>query len=291
MAPTDTHPSAYGPMLGPGFVSISAELGISVNTLSQSTAWLILTLGLIVFLVNPFAKIYGKRPTYILSIVVLFVVSIWGAVAKDYGSFLGSRILGALGMAPYEVLVQATIADLYFVHQRATRIAVWNLFLLCGIAGAGFISGYIIEDLGYKWTFGICAILFGVFAFLVIFFVPETAYVRPRVITHLTHATNTAEEEYKLGAEMNEKVAAGEAAVFVAELPAHVTGNGRGDDEVPMGYGRSLRVFTGRYSDAPIWKIFCRPLVMFWYPAVLWAFLIYGTVSATRNPPERSAQF
>lgn len=55
-------------------------------------------------------------------------------------------------MAPYEVLVQATISDLYFVHQRATRIAVWNLFLLCGIAGAGFISGYIIEDLGYKWT-------------------------------------------------------------------------------------------------------------------------------------------
>ena len=51
------------------------------------------------------------------------------------------RILGALGMAPYEVLVQATIADLYFVHERATRLAVWNLFLLCGICGAGFVSG------------------------------------------------------------------------------------------------------------------------------------------------------
>lgn len=137
-------------MLGPGFVSISQELGISINTLSQSTAWLILTLGLIVFLVNPVAKIWGKRPVYILSVIIMFVVSIWGAVAKDYGSFLGSRILGALGMAPYEVLVQATIADMYFVHQRATRLAVWNLFLLCGIAGAGFISGYIIEDLGYK---------------------------------------------------------------------------------------------------------------------------------------------
>jgi MFS family permease len=55
-------------------------------------------------------------------------------------------------MAPYEVLVQATISDLYFVHERATRIAVWNLFLLTGICGAGFISGYIIEFLGYKWV-------------------------------------------------------------------------------------------------------------------------------------------
>lgn len=55
-------------------------------------------------------------------------------------------------MAPYEVLVQATISDLYFVHQRGTRIAVWNLFLLTGICGAGFISGYIIEFLGYQWV-------------------------------------------------------------------------------------------------------------------------------------------
>lgn len=119
-------------MLGPGFVEISAELGITVDVLSESTAWLILALGLCVFFMNPLAKIYGKRPTYIFASVVLFVVSIWGAVAKSYGSFLGSRIVGALGMAPYEVLVQSTIADLYFVHQRATRLAVWNLFLLTG---------------------------------------------------------------------------------------------------------------------------------------------------------------
>lgn len=123
---------AYGPMLGPGFVPIAAELGITVNTLSQSTAWLILTLGLVVFLMNPLAKIYGKRPTYIFASVILFVVSIWGAVADSYDSFLGSRVLGAFGMAPYEVLVQATIADMYFVHERATRLAVWNLFLLTG---------------------------------------------------------------------------------------------------------------------------------------------------------------
>ena len=103
---------AYGPMLGPGFVPIAAELGITVNVLSQSTAWLILTLGLCVFFFNPLAKIYGKRPVYVIASVVLFIVSIWGAVADSYPSFLGSRILGALGMAPYEVLVQATISDM-----------------------------------------------------------------------------------------------------------------------------------------------------------------------------------
>jgi MFS family permease len=136
---------AYGPMLSPGFVVIAADLGISINTLSQSTAWLILMIGLSLFFFNPMAKKVGRRPVYIISSIILLSCSIWGALAKDYNSFLGSRLWGGLGMAPYEVLVQCTIADLYFVHERATRIAIWNMFLLCGISGGSLVAGYIIQ--------------------------------------------------------------------------------------------------------------------------------------------------
>jgi MFS family permease len=31
-----------------------------------------------------------------------------------------------------------------------------------------------------------------------------------------------------------------------------------------------------KYTEAPFWKILIRPVVIFWYPAVTWAFLIYG---------------
>lgn len=180
-------------------------------------------------------------------------------------------------MAPYEVLVQATISDLYFVHERATRIAVWNLFLLCGIAGAGFISGYIIEDLGYKWTFGICAILFGVFGFGILFFVPETTYIRHSVTSEILAQTGIQDQER--GAE-NEKFDEKGMHVEYRAMPTHITGNGSSFDhstEQKMSYWRSLRLYSGRYSDAKIWKIFARPFVMFFYPCVLWGFLIYGT--------------
>jgi hypothetical protein len=40
---------------------------------------------------------------------------------------------------------------------------------------------------------------------------------------------------------------------------------------------KSLRVYTGRYSYAPTWKIYTRPVVLFIYPAALWGFVIYGT--------------
>jgi MFS family permease len=189
------------------------------------------------------------------------------------------RILGALGMAPYEVLVQATISDLYFVHQRGTRIAVWNLFLLCGICGAGFVSGYIIEDLGYKWTFGVCAILFGIFGFGILFFVPETNYIRNDVTSKILAKTGIQHQERGAEDEKFDEKGMHVEAHPVA-LPTVLTGNGSNPDaatESKMSYMKSLRLYTGRYTDAPVWKIFARPFVMFFYPCVIWAFLIYGT--------------
>lgn len=180
-------------------------------------------------------------------------------------------------MAPYEVLVQATISDLYFVHERATRLAAWNLFLLCGIAGAGFISGYIIEDLGYHWAFWMCAILFGVFGIGILFFVPETTYIRPTVASQVLAKTGIQDQER--GAE---KESFDEKGVHIEhkELSSKITGNGSRPNAVSepkMSYVRSLALYTGRYSDAKIWKIFARPILMFFYPCVLWGFLIYGT--------------
>ncbi|KAG9234149.1 major facilitator superfamily domain-containing protein [Amylocarpus encephaloides] len=261
---------AFGPMLSPGFVEVSKELNISVNTLAQATSWLLLTLGLCLFIMNPIAKVYGRRPVFIVAIAIMFTSSVWAACAKNYQSFLASRIVSGFGMAPYEVLVQCTVGDLYFVHQRATRIAVWNLFLLCGITGGSLVGGYIIEDLGWKWTFWICAIFFGIFIFLVVFFVPETAYNRvvpaERVVD--THLSATDEEKQ-------------EASVDHEEMPsptssqAPVPPTSTLDPKTP--YVQTLRFTTGNhYSSAPFWKILLRPFVILFYPAVAWAFLIYG---------------
>jgi len=270
---------AFGPMLSPGFVEVSAQLHITVEVLSQSTAWLILTIGLGLFLTNPLAKIYGKRPIYILAICIMFACSIWGAKATNYSSFLASRVVSGVGMAPYEVLVQCTIGDLYFVHERATRIAVWNLFLLTGIAGGALVSGYIIQYDGYKWTFGVCAIFFGVLMLGVLFLVPETSYRRDAVVivpvqdqvSGDAEKAGTEHVHMGLGHEHDLSQVKGEKDKHLSYAVS------RTSTEQPLTYVQSLRVLTGRYSYAPMYKIFTRPVVLFFYPAVFWGFLVYGT--------------
>ncbi|KIH89346.1 cycloheximide resistance protein [Sporothrix brasiliensis 5110] len=271
---------AYGPMLSPGFVVIAADLGIDTNTLSQATAWVVLVIGLSLFVFNPMAKKMGRRPVYIACSIIMFSASLWGGLSTGYNSFLGSRIWGAFGMAPYEVLVQCTIADLYFVHQRATRIAVWNMFLLCGIAGGALIAGYIIENQGWHWTFLWCAILFGALLPLVFLFVPETAYVRlplaqrfpvppqpgEREKTELADAAATSEVEKTSATGGPVPIDPESASAAAATAPT----------EAKHSFWRSLRVFTGIYSTTAPLRIFLRPFVIFFYPGVFWGFLLYG---------------
>ena len=261
---------AYGPMLSPGFVEVASNLSITVEVLAQSTAWVILAIGLGLFFTNPLAKVIGRRPVYLLAIIIMFITSIWGAAVREYNSFLASRVIAGIGMAPFEVLVQCTIGDMYFVHERATRIAIWNLFLLTGISGGALVAGLIIERNGYQWTFGVCAIFFGAIMIAIIFLVPETAYRRDSVVPVPVSDREGSVSKMKLGHEHDVQ--------HVGEKDMHTSYQQApgGEAEKKHTYWQSLRVFTGRYSYASWWKPFARPVVMLFYPAVMWAFLIYG---------------
>jgi hypothetical protein len=106
-----------------------------------------------------------------------------------------------------------------------------------------------------------------VFAILVILFVPETAYIRASLQERIReHATTAEKPELKQIHDASYQESVDQNAPNV-----------RDESEKEQTYLQSLKFVSGKYSDAPFWKILIRPVVVFWYPAVLWAFLIYGT--------------
>lgn len=134
------------------------------------------------------------------------------------------------------------------------------------------IAGQIIELDGYQWAFGVCAIFFGILMVAIILLVPETAYRRDSVVVHFE--PDSAEK----GAVGHMKLAHEHDLEHHEDKVVHVH-----DDAAPVEvekrhtYLQSLRLFTGRYSYAPMWKIFVRPVILLFYPGVFWAFLLYGT--------------
>jgi len=171
-------------------------------------------------------------------------------------------------------LVTTTIADLYFVHQRGLRLAMWGLCLSVGVGGGGIISGYIIQDLGWNWTYGICAVLYGVFIPALFFFCPETAYRRDALFNTDQGTEDRAGhlEEIKI-AEFSEK----DEHVETVEP----VGNGAIEWSEPRNtYWHDLKIFHGRQSDDPYWKVLVRPLMMLLFPQVLFSFFAYGLTTS-----------
>lgn len=133
---------AYGPY---------GDLGITYNTINN--AWALnyagLAVGCILFI--PFVYKYGRRPVYIFSILFQMASTIWNAKLSTGGALLGAYTLAGIGGAISETIVQITIADLFFVHQRATANGIFIAAQTIGSYVGPIVAGYIIDSEGWRW--------------------------------------------------------------------------------------------------------------------------------------------
>ncbi|KAI2619836.1 MFS general substrate transporter [Hypomontagnella submonticulosa] len=274
---------AWGPMISPGFVEMAKQFGISYNKLNGDLGYGILMIGLSCFFTNSMAVVWGRRPVFLLGNLLLFISSIGGYYAHSFEALLGFRLVGCIGMSPFEVLVTTTIADIYFVHQRGVRLAAWGLCLSIGVGGGTIISGYIIEDLGWNWTYGICAIMFGVWIIVLFLFCPETAYRRDASLntdlgtTPLGDDKSGQYDSTKMKVDSNSPTAAD--AEIEVEVIERAAPNGA-LSEKKHSYWHDLKIYHGRVSDDPFWKVLTRPLLMLVFPQVLFSFFAYGLTTS-----------
>lgn len=130
------------------------------------------------------------------------------------------------------------------------------------------------QDLGWNWTYGICACLYGLFIILIFFFVPETFYKRdPAYNLDLGTTDHTFEtiDASEVKAEHPEHL---EMTKSGAKVHAEVLYTGA--DEPPYTFWENLRPVRGVESDENLLYIIFRPFGMLLFPQVLYAFITYG---------------
>lgn len=133
----------YGPLM--------TKLGFDMMTLNSSfgadTAGL--AVGCI-FLV-PFALKYGRRPVYLFSTSVSFAMAIWFARMETASDLYGANIVAGLAGSISEAICQMTIADLFFVHQRATANGIFLIMQSTGAYFGPVVAGYVAASEGWRW--------------------------------------------------------------------------------------------------------------------------------------------
>ncbi|CCX15514.1 major facilitator superfamily domain-containing protein [Pyronema domesticum] len=166
------------PVLAAGFKDVSETFGVTIPEVALTTGLYMLGLGIGCVISSPTALIYGKRPVYLAGVVLFLAASVWAAASKSYVSLVLARIIMGIGVAPCESLPSATIAEIFFLHERAYRIGIYTLLLLGGKNLVPLVSAVIIQAKGWRWVFWIVAIIVGFNLGLLYFFVPETFWDR-----------------------------------------------------------------------------------------------------------------
>ncbi|MCJ1462106.1 hypothetical protein MMC07_000706 [Pseudocyphellaria aurata] len=166
------------PILAAGFNDVARTYDISVPEVALTTGLYMMGLGLGSVVASPTAILYGKRPVYLVGIILYIISSVWCAVSPTYASLIVARIFMGFAVSPVECLPSATIAEIFFLHERAYRLGIYTLLLLSGKNLIPLVSAAIIESLSWRWVFWIVAMIVVLCFFLMFFFVPETFWDR-----------------------------------------------------------------------------------------------------------------
>ncbi|KAK1978722.1 major facilitator superfamily transporter [Colletotrichum cereale] len=166
------------PLLAAGFTNVAQDYHVETETVSLTTGLYMMGMGLGSVIFSPTAILYGKRPVYLFSAVIFIASSVWAALSPSFTSLILARIFQGIAVSPVECLPSATIAEIFFLHERAFRIGIYTLLLLGGKNLVPLVSAVVIQALGWRWVFWVVTMVVVLCGVLLFFFVPETFWDR-----------------------------------------------------------------------------------------------------------------
>ena len=141
------------PVLAAGFNNVADQYHVSIPKVALTTGLYMMGLGVGSVVASPTAILFGKRPVYLVGTLLFVVSAVWCALSPSYSSLVIARIVMGLAVSPIECLPSATIAEIFYLHERAYRLGIYTLLLLSGKNLIPLVSAAIIEGLDWQWVF------------------------------------------------------------------------------------------------------------------------------------------
>ncbi|KAL4799121.1 major facilitator superfamily domain-containing protein [Aspergillus venezuelensis] len=155
----------YFPALDP----IARDLGVSLSLINLSVMTYMFMAGIAPAFMGDLGDQGGRRPAYILMLVLVFGSNIGLALQNSYPALLVLRILQSAGASAYGV-----VADITTTAERGSYVGSLIFMTNAAPSFGPVIAGILTQELGWRWSFRLLVILTGVYLLMTKFLLPET---------------------------------------------------------------------------------------------------------------------
>ncbi|CAG9953684.1 unnamed protein product [Clonostachys rosea f. rosea IK726] len=126
----------------------------------------------------PLTLALGRRPIFLISLLMLAVTGLWCAFSTSLTSHIAGRNFLSMAAGQSEALAPFIVEEIHFLHERSTKIAWYIGVQAVGTAGMFVATTYIVPQFGLKWWYLIITFISLGLLVLSFFFVTETMYNR-----------------------------------------------------------------------------------------------------------------
>lgn len=164
-----------GTVVGIALPAIARDLGATTAGLQWTVNGYALTLAALLLLGGSLGDRFGRRRLFLVGTVAFAAASVLCAVAPSSGALVAARALQGVGGALLTPGSLAILQASFTQDDRARAIGAWSG--LSGAAGAvaPFLGGWIVEQFGWRWVFGINLPLAALVVVVTMRWVPESA--------------------------------------------------------------------------------------------------------------------
>lgn len=158
-----------------------ADYNIDYSVENTAAGVLFLGIGYWTLLASPMPWLYGRRIQYFVCIIFAIIGSIWFARIRTVQDSIWNQLFVGASESAAEALVQLSLSDLFFQHQRGTVLGLYVLATSVGTFLGPLVSGYIAID-SWPWVGWAAAIISGVTFVVYYFGLEETSFHREAIL-------------------------------------------------------------------------------------------------------------
>ncbi|MCT3614262.1 MDR family MFS transporter, partial [Lactobacillus acidophilus] len=180
-----------GTLLSTTLPSIMKDFNISTATAEWLSTAFLLVNGVMIPISAWLINRFGSKKMYLTAMSTFFIGTLTAALAPNFQTLLAGRIIQGLGVGVTMPLLQTIMLSIFPADKRGAAMGTVGIVIGLAPAIGPTLSGWVVDNLSWRYLFSIIAPIAGIVVILAAFLVKDVLPTKDEKIDIFSVATST----------------------------------------------------------------------------------------------------